>query len=307
MKPVYYIQIEDKAVDEGNNIGTLAGLKGNVNSTLQTMVFTNHVEDIKDKYAHTGVKTIFFSNKNYKISNFIDLIRAVKENTENEKEFLIVLDDTNLGNGLASRIAAVLNVPVLPHIEEINGDDLITVRRHIAGTKAVRQTSIKHSAVITASFNGILNEESTAEMYVKELKIEHKGIGKYVANTNSNNDLAYAKVVVAAGKGLGDAENLKPLEELADRLNASVGATKAITDVGWLDKSKMIGISNLTVKPDVYYAFGIAGAVQHTSGMDKSKHIIAVNTDKTAPIFKLAQYGIIGDAKKVIDNLLNLL
>nr|MDF9461692.1 electron transfer flavoprotein subunit alpha/FixB family protein [Lactobacillus amylovorus] len=174
-------------------------------------------------------------------------------------------------------------------------------------TKAIRITPLQNSAVITVLFNGIMNNVEKAAVDIEHWQLATEDKNIYIKNEDSNNDLAYAKIVVAGGKGLQNAEGFQPLQELANKLNASLAATKAVTDQGWVDKNKMVGISNLTVKPDVYYAFGIAGAVQHTAGMDKSKHVIAVNTDRSAPIFKLAQYGIIGDANQVIDGLLNLL
>lgn len=306
MKSIYYIQIEDKNIDEGNSTGTLAGLKANSKDHLVTLVFSNHAKDIKDKYSATGVKTVIYNNDNYNLADYSDLVEAVKAELADKKDSLIVLDDSNLGNGLASRIAAALKLPLIKHVEQLNGDTSITADRHVADTKVIRETPIKESAVITASFNGIMEKDENAAVEIKEWNLGNNPSISYEANDNSGNDLAYAKVVVAGGKGLQDADGFKPLNELAKKLDASVGATKAVTDQGWVDKSKMIGISNLSVSPDVYYAFGIAGAVQHTAGVN-SKHIIAVNTDRTAPIFKMAQYGIIGDANKVIDELINLL
>lgn len=307
MKSVYYIQVEDKEIDEGNNIGTLAGLKGKISNSLYTLVFTNHAKEIREKYSKTGVTTTIYENKQYSLTDYSDVVNTVVSLLSNKEDYLIVLDDSDWGNALGNRIAASLDVPILPHIEDLSGDSVITASRHVADTRAIRDSTLRTPAVVTVSFNGILADQKEADVTVEQLNLQDKKIGKYIADTNSDNDLAYAKVVVAGGKGLQEAENFKPLKELATKLNASVGATKAVTDLGWIEKNKMIGISNLTVKPDVYYAFGIAGAVQHTSGMDKSKHIIAVNTDRTAPIFKLAQYGIVGDANKVIDGLINLL
>lgn len=307
MKTIYYVQIEDKNIDEGHSTSTLAGLKDNLNNPIRSLVFSNHGQQIKDKYANSGVETSIFNNAKYSLTNFTDLVSQVKETVAKDNDFLVVLDDNNLGNSLGSRIAAALDIPLVAHVEAISGDSALTASRHIADTKAIRRTPLRgSSAVITASFNGVLTENEQSKVTVKNWKQKSRDVNAYVANNNSGNDLAYAKVVVAGGKGLQDADGFKPLQELADKLGASVAATKAVTDQGWVDKSKMVGISNLTIAPDVYYAFGIAGAVQHTAGMDKSKHVIAVNTDRTAPIFKLAQYGIVGDANKVIDGLINL-
>lgn len=308
MKNIYYVQIEDKNIAEGNSINTLAGLKDNLDNPITNIVFTNHAEEIKDKYATTGISTLVYNNERFGLTDVTDIVNTLKEFLLDKIDYLLVFEDSNLGNSLAVRIAARLNLLYVGHVEEITAHpNSFTVKRHIGETKAIRTTPLPTSAVITVSFNGIMNNDAKAEVNIEPWQLVTRDVDAYVPNEDSNNDLAYAKIVVGGGKGLQDAEGFKPLQELANKLNASVAATKAVTDQGWVDKSKMIGISNLTIKPDVYYAFGIAGAVQHTAGMDKSKHIIAVNTDKSAPIFKLAQYGIIGDANQVIDGLINLL
>lgn len=308
MRPVYYIQVEDKNIDEGSSISTLAGLKENLSSGLNTIVFSNHAKEVEQKYSSTGVPTVIYENSKFDLTNFDEIVNATSKILQDKKDYLVVFEDSNLGNSLAARLAAKLSEVFVPHVSDIEkGPNSFTVSKNIGDTKAIRKTPLKSSAVITVSFNGVIEKGQTAKVEIKSLEKLQRSTSAYVPDSTSDNDLPYAKVVVAGGKGLQDASGFKPLQELADKLNASVGATKAVTDQGWVSADKMIGISNLTISPDVYYAFGIAGAVQHTAGMDKSKHIIAVNTDKSAPIFKLAEYGIVGDANKVIDGLLNLL
>lgn len=308
MRPIYYIQIEDKNVDKSTNISTLAGLKDNFAKNLKTIVFTNHAEDIKEKYSSTGINTIIYDSKKFEITNFNSIVKTIYDILQKQKDYLVVFEDNNLGNSIASRLAAKLNIIFVPHITSIKESlNSFTVIRNIENTKAIRETPIKNSAIISLSFNGVFDEAQQAKVKIINWNNLLKDTKVYIPNTDTNNDLSYAKVIVAGGKGLQDMNGFKPLKELAKKLNASVAATKAVTDQGWINADKMIGISNLTVSPDVYYAFGISGAVQHTVGMNKSKHIIAINTDKTAPIFKLAEYGIIGDANKIIDNLINLL
>jgi electron transfer flavoprotein alpha subunit len=308
MKNIYYIQIEDKNIEEGNSINTLAGLKDNLTNPIKNIVFTNHAEETKEKYEKTGISTVIYSNKQFGLTNVTDVVSTLEQFLLDKTDYLLVFEDSNLGNSLATRVAAKLDLPYVGHVEEIESHpNSFTVKRHIGKTKAIRITPLQNSAVITVLFNGIMNNVEKAAVDIEHWQLATEDKNIYIKNEDSNNDLAYAKIVVAGGKGLQNAEGFQPLQELANKLNASLAATKAVTDQGWVDKNKMVGISNLTVKPDVYYAFGIAGAVQHTAGMDKSKHVIAVNTDRSAPIFKLAQYGIIGDANQVIDGLLNLL
>lgn len=116
--------------------------------------------------------------------------------------------------------------------------------------------------------------------------------------------LLNSKVVVAGGRGLGGPENWHLVEELADALGGSVGATKAVTDLGWCEKALQVGVTGANVKPDLYIALGISGAIQHTKGMEDSTTIIAINNDPEAAIFKTAHFGIVDDLFNVVPGLI---
>tara|TARA_B100000902_G_C27219243_1_gene868687 strand:- start:297 stop:1220 length:924 start_codon:yes stop_codon:yes gene_type:complete len=112
-----------------------------------------------------------------------------------------------------------------------------------------------------------------------------------------------SKIVISAGRGMVDVENLKLIEDLATKLNAAIGGTRAIVDAGWMPYSQQVGQTGKTVKPDVYIACGISGATQHQVGMKDSKYIIAINKDEEAPIFQIADLGVVGDTLSVIPKL----
>jgi electron transfer flavoprotein alpha subunit len=213
------------------------------------------------------------------------------------------------GRDLAPRVAARLGVSVVTDVLsfEIEGDTIV-VRHPMNIGKVIATITIAAKPAIIAMRPNVIAPAQNAKAgkvenaspaidpavaRVKVIETRQGGGGKL--------DLAEAPVVIAGGRGLKAAENFKLVEDLASAFgNAAVGATRAVTDDGWRPHSDQIGQTGRLVSPELYIAVGISGAVQHLAGMRTSKTIVAVNKDKDAPIFKVADYGIVGDVFEVI-------
>jgi len=213
------------------------------------------------------------------------------------------------GRDLAPRVAARLGASIVTDALslEVDGDSII-VRHPMNIGKVIATIAIDGTPAIVAMRPNVVAPARNAKAgrvenaqpavdpastRVKVIETKQGGGGKL--------DLAEAPVVIAGGRGLKSAENFKLVEDLASAFgNAAVGATRAVTDDGWRPHSDQIGQTGRLVSPELYIAVGISGAVQHLAGMRTSKTIVAVNKDKDAPIFKVADYGIVGDVFEVI-------
>jgi len=213
------------------------------------------------------------------------------------------------GRDLAPRVAARLGVSVVTDVLsfDLEGDALV-VRHPVNIGKVIATLSISGTPAVIAMRPNVIAPAKNAKAgkvenaqpaldpastRVKVVETRQGGSGKL--------DLAEAPVVIAGGRGLKAAENFKLVEDLASAFgNAAVGATRAVTDDGWRPHSDQIGQTGRLVSPDLYIAVGISGAVQHLAGMRTSKTIVAINKDKDAPIFKVADYGIVGDVFEVV-------
>jgi electron transfer flavoprotein alpha subunit len=220
-----------------------------------------------------------------------------------------VFTTTAQGRDLAPRVAARLGVSVVTDVVsfELEGDALV-VRHPINIGKVVATLEVSGSPAVIAMRPNVISPAQNAKAGKLENvqpAIDPESARVKVTETRQGGggklDLAEAPVVVAGGRGLKAKENFSLVEDLASAFgNAAVGATRAVTDDGWRPHSDQIGQTGRLVSPELYIAVGISGAVQHLAGMRTSKTIVAINKDKDAPIFKVADYGIVGDVFEVV-------
>ncbi len=237
---------------------------------------------------------------------------AVTDLIQQEKPGLVLFGATHTGKELSARVAFRLGLPCISDCVIIRKDktgDLVFTRnlfdkRLYCTVKAVGKTTRIASVVPEEAEIKTCSKPRTTEFVEIETQIRAEHIKArtlaYIKGDPRHVDLQEAEVIVAAGRGMGAKENLKALYEFADLIKANVAGTRAAVDEGWVPFNRLVGQTGKTVRPKIYIACGISGAIQHQFGMKDSDTIIAINTDKEAPIFKIAHLKIIGDVLEIL-------
>ena len=227
---------------------------------------------------------------------------------EQENPEAIVFGHTALGKDLSPKIASKLQIGLVSDVTSIEGEgDVAVFIRPIYSGKAFEKVKVKDGIeFITIRPNNItpLSKDDSKSADVSSLSVDITNlrtiIKEVVRKSTEGVDLSEAKVVIAGGRGVKSEEGFAPLKELADVLGGAVGASRGACDADYCDYSLQIGQTGKVLTPDLYIAVGISGAIQHLAGMSNSKIIVAINKDPEANIFKVADYGIVGDLFEVI-------
>jgi electron transfer flavoprotein alpha subunit len=221
---------------------------------------------------------------------------------------VVLIAGSRSGREYSPRVAVKLDAPLLEDVTSLKDEGGVLHAEHYTFlTRVTERVEAKAAVVVVTvkagAFAAATPGSAAAEQFDVDLELPKRRLVVTGSTKEKTGRIALteADIVVSGGRGVGTPEGFVQLVEgLADQLGAAVGATRAVVDAGWRPYSEQVGQTGKTVQPKVYIAVGISGAVQHLSGMNKSKCIVAINKDGDAPIFKIADYGIVGDVKEIV-------
>ena len=292
-------------IAEHNNIEVKSSTLNTINaasklgSEIEVLVLGSNIDNIIKEissYQHVS-KVIFIDSEKFE--------NAIAENIEPvilslaEKYSHILAPATTFGKNVMPRVAVKLDVAQISDIVNIESEDTF-IRPIYAGNALATVKSKDTKKVITVrptSFDVVAKDGGSGIVEQINVDIAESKV-EFVDREESKSDrpeLSTARIVVSGGRGLQSAENFKLISDIADKLNAAIGASRAAVDAGYVSNDYQVGQTGKVVVPDLYIAVGISGAIQHLAGMKESKIIVAINKDEEAPIFNIADYGLTAD------------
>lgn len=264
-----------------------------------------------EKLANYGVSKILKAS-DAKLNARINKIysQVIEQAVTSENSTVIVFPDNNLGKAVAPRLSVRLKAGFVPGVLALPSsyEPFVVSKRAFSGkayanvkvSSAIKIVSLMNNSFGLYENNSELSiEEFTPELHLDEVKTTI--VDRKISDEGVS--LFDAEIVVSGGRGMKDAGNWAPLEELASVLGAATACSRPVSDDGWRTHNEHVGQTGKVIAPNLYFAIGISGAIQHVAGVSGSKCIVAINNDSDAPIFQVADYGILDDAQKVLPKL----
>ncbi len=308
-------------------LGKAKELAGKLNTEVTAVLIGSDIKGLTDQLAEYGADKVIVVDdpelKDYRTEPYAHALSSVINEYKPE---IMLVGATAIGRDLAPRVSArvktgltadctVLEIgdfPInaIPGKEDEQKHNQLLMTRPAFGGNTIATIACPNNrpqmATVRAGVMQKIEPVKGAKAEVIEYNPGFTPDDKYVEileivkEVSDIVDIMDAKILVSGGRGLGSAENFKLLDDLAEALGGTVSCSRAVVDNGWKPKELQVGQTGKTVRPQVYFAIGISGAIQHTAGMEESDIIIAINKDETAPIFDVADYGIVGDLNKIV-------
>ena len=278
-----------------------------INDDIHLVVIGNQCEEVAKKAAliEKVKKVIHIDDPQYE--NIIAESIAPIIVSLSDKYTHILAPASTFGKNLMPRVAALLDLSQISDVIRIENEDTF-VRPIYAGNAFATVQSTENKKIITirpTSFDPAYSEGGSANIEKVSFNAD-QSLVEFIGREESKSErpeLGTARIVISGGRGLQSAENFSLISEIADKLNAAVGASRAAVDAGYVSNDYQVGQTGKVVVPDLYIAIGISGAIQHLAGMKESKVIVAINKDEEAPIFNVADYGLHADLFEVLPQL----
>ena len=284
---------------------------------LTALLLGDNVAHLADELAKHGADEVLVAEDKNLAHYTTDAYTKVICDLANErKPGILFVGATFIGRDLGPRVAARLNTGLTADCTsidvEVENGDLLATRPAFGGNLMATIACPDHRPQMATVRPGVFEKVNTngADCKIEKVAVQlsdsdvRTKVLETVKTAKDIVDISEAKIIVAGGRGVGSKENFDLVKELAEALGGVVAGSRAAVEKGWVENAYQVGQTGKTVKPTIYVACGISGAIQHVAGMQDSELIIAINKDETAPIMQVADYGIVGDVKKVIPELI---
>lgn len=302
-------------------VGKAKELAQTLEAPVTAVVIGHNIGKLADTLGEYGAdKVIVVDQPKLELYDTEAYAQVFKAVIDEKKPEIVLFGATTLGRDLAPRVSSRMNTGLTADCTklEVNPETrgLEMTRPAFGGNLMATIVCPDHRPQMSTVRPGVMQKcakEEGRKAEVEEFKVSldtskmKVKVLQVVKETKNKVDIGEAKILVSGGRGIGSAENFAALEGVAKELGATVSASRAAVDAGFIGHDRQVGQTGKTVRPDIYFACGISGAIQHVAGMEESEYIVAINKDKEAPIFNIADLGIVGDANKIAVQLLEAL
>lgn len=309
------LNVAVELLGEGRKIADKLGVE------LTAVLLGNKVDDIAERLVKYGADNVLYAENPLLETYTTDAYtKVISDLVKERKPEIILIGATNIGRDLGPRLSARLKTGLTADCTKLEIDEedkkLLMTRPAFGGNLMATIVCPNHRPQMSTVRPGVMeraryDENRKGKIELIDVKLTKEDIKAVVEEKIKSGKaevpLEEAKIVVSGGRGLGTKEGFELVEKLAKKLGGVVGASRATVDSGWIEHSHQVGQTGKTVRPKLYIACGISGAIQHLAGMQEAECIIAINKNPDAPIFKIADYGIVGDVNEIIPALLEAL